>query len=594
MYIALLIILLAIAGALVLFGYRNKHNITIYTGLLVGITSLAFFGFMDFWGEVLWFEATGYAQRFWVEFGAKAGFSLIAGLLGWLLVFVLTINISGMGKNARRLLPAVGALLVGLWGYSKWEIFLKFWYQSNTGITDPILGKDVSFYLFSLPLYDIIYQLLFIISVISGFLLANATLIRLRKGGIELANPFEADHSGSNNLQLLFINAALLIFVLAWGKFLNRYHLMYSNWGTVNGPGWADVHIRLPAYGIVAALTALTGIAILIAPLRERIEKWSARRSNRNTPRGVATLTVSGIFIAATWFLALAIIPGIFQWLRVQPNEITFEKPFIAHNIEFTRKAFKLDNVEERQFPASGNFSQEMVREKPGIFENIRLWDWRALDAVYKQFQEIRLYYEFVDVDIDRYTIGDAYRQVMISAREMELANIPRQSQTFVNTRFKYTHGYGITMTNVSDFTEEGLPNLLIKDIPPQTIHADLAVKRPQIYYGELTKSHVIVNTDESEFDYPSGEKNVYTQYSGKGGVLLSNFWRKFLFGWKFDGTLFFLSEYPTHNSRIMFHRQIQQRVRKLAPFLQFDDDPYIVLAGGRLYWMIDAYTTSS
>ena len=234
-----------------------------------------------------------------------------------------------------------------------------------------------------------------------------------------------------------------------------------------------------------------------------------------------------------------------------------------------------------------------MVQDNQNLFSNIRLWDWRALDAVYKQFQEIRLYYEFKDVDINRYTFGGNYREVMVSAREMELSNLPLQSQTFVNRRFKYTHGYGITLTTVNEFTPEGLPHLLIKDIPPKSQYPSLEVKQPQIYYGELTSSYAIVNTKEQEFDYPSGEENVYIRYPGNGGVVLTNIWRKFLFGWKFGGTKFFLSSYPTPQSRIMFHRQIQKRVKAIAPFLYFDKDPYIVLADGKLYWIIDGYTTS-
>jgi uncharacterized membrane protein (UPF0182 family) len=224
----------------------------------------------------------------------------------------------------------------------------------------------------------------------------------------------------------------------------------------------------------------------------------------------------------------------------------------------------------------------------------VRLWDWRALEAVYKQFQEIRLYYEFADVDVDRYQTARGYRQVMVSAREMKLANLPADSQTFVNLRFKYTHGYGITMAPVSDFTADGLPNLLIKDIPPRTDDEKLRVAQPQIYYGELTDSHVFVNTSEPEFDYPKGDENAYVNYSGSGGVRITNLWRKFLFGWKFDGTRFLLSTYPTSDSRVLFHREIRERVKTLAPFLKFDADPYVVLVDGNLYWIIDAYTTST
>jgi hypothetical protein len=304
-------------------------------------------------------------------------------------------------------------------------------------------------------------------------------------------------------------------------------------------------------------------------------------------------LASAGSLIVIIWILGLSIIPGLFQWLRVGPNEITFERPYIENNIKLTRYAFNLNNITEKEFPVSENFTRETVNNNRATFDNIRLWDWRALDAVYKQFQEIRLYYEFVDVDIDRYKYAGMYNQVMVSAREMQASNLPQQSQTFVNTRFKYTHGYGITLTTVSDFTSQGLPNLLIKNIPPQSTYDELKVEQPQIYYGELTNSHVIVNSEEEEFDYPSGEENVYIKYPGTGGVEISNTWRKFLFGWMFDGTQLFFSGYPTSQSRIMYHRQIQDRVKTLAPFLTFDADPYIVLADGKLYWIIDAYTTS-
>jgi uncharacterized membrane protein (UPF0182 family) len=286
--------------------------------------------------------------------------------------------------------------------------------------------------------------------------------------------------------------------------------------------------------------------------------------------------------------------PQLVQWLVVKPNEITFEIPYIAHNIDFTRKAFGLDRIEERQFEANARLTRAAAADNEHLLSEVRLWDWRALDAVYKQFQEIRLYYEFVDVDIDRYQIGDRYRQVMVSARELSQRALPVQSRTFVNQRFKYTHGYGYTLAPVSDFTPEGLPNLLVKDIPPVAAAEELAVRRPEIYYGELTTEPVVVNTTEPEFDYPSGETNVYTHYEGSGGVLMSSFWRKFLFGWKFDGTVFLLSSYPTRESRVLYYRRIQDRVTRVAPFLVFDQDPYIAAVDGRLVWIVDAYTSSS
>ena len=264
------------------------------------------------------------------------------------------------------------------------------------------------------------------------------------------------------------------------------------------------------------------------------------------------------------------------------------------HNIAFTREAYGLNKIRSEEYPVSGKFTEETVEQNQGVFSNIRLWDYRALDAVFKQFQEIRLYYEFTDVDIDRYHIKGSYNEVMISAREMEMRNLPPESQTFVNKRFKYTHGYGITLNRVSEFTPEGLPNLLVKDIPPVSKYDELKVTRPELYYGEMANDFVVVNSKEKEFDYPSGEHNIYAQYQGKGGVPLSSLWRKFVFGSQYGGTRFLLTGYPTHESRIMFHRQIKNRIRTIAPFLNFDEDPYIVLDNGKLYWIIDAYTTSN
>jgi hypothetical protein len=361
----------------------------------------------------------------------------------------------------------------------------------------------------------------------------------------------------------------------------------------VTGAGWTDVHVRLPAYLVLAGALILLGVL----PLVPGVPRWVAARAGslrETVPAPLLALGGAWSVIGGLWLAGLGLLPALVQWLVVEPNEITFEKPYIARNIEFTRRGFRLDEVEERRFPAAEEFTRQMAANNRHLLSEVRLWDWRALDAVYKQFQEIRLYYEFVDVDMDRYRLGDRYRQVMASARELAQTNLPRQSQTFVNKRFKYTHGYGLTLATVSDFTQEGLPNLLVRDIPPRASHPELEVTHPQIYYGELTRGPVVVNTDEPEFDYPSGEKNAYIRYPGSGGVRMDDLWRKFIYGWKFDGTRFFLSTYPRRGSRVMFHRQVRQRVQTIAPFLELDEDPYIVLVHGRLYWIIDAYTRSS
>lgn len=340
----------------------------------------------------------------------------------------------------------------------------------------------------------------------------------------------------------------------------------------------------------MSILTVLLALIIFFPFSRRWLKKSMGRKSGY--PQARASLIGIGSLFAI-WILSLGLVPFLLQWLRVEPNEITFEKEYIRNNIEFTRAGFHLYKIEEFEYPATDTFNRQMVNDNRNMFSNIRLWDYRALDAVFKQFQEIRLYYEFHDVDIDWYMIDDTYREVMVSAREMQIENLPQQSQTFVNKRFKYTHGHGLVFTKVNEFTPEGLPNLLIRDIPPVSSVKGLEVDQPRIYYGELTDSHVVVNSEEEEFDYPSGETNIYNQYAGSGGVVLSNLWRKFLFGWKFDGTRFFLSSYPTKESKIQFHREIRDRAKTIAPFLMFDDDPYLVLINGRLYWILDTYTTS-
>jgi uncharacterized membrane protein (UPF0182 family) len=483
----------------------------------------------------------------------------------------------------------LGGVISGFWWFGRWEILLRFKNAVEAGITEPILGKDAGFYMFIFPLLDAIYWILLILCILVLCILIVAHT-RVSSSGNSLSFiPFHTDQV-LKSFDSLFLGSSVLILVLSYGRYLKRFELMYSQLGIVAGPGWTDVHIRLPLLFFIALLTAFLGILILIPSFRRKLKHLLSGKRERTQ---AYALIVSVGILFATWLLLLGLVPAIFQWLKVEPNEITVEKPYISNNIEFTWHGFHLNKMKESEYPASEEFTRQTLETNHELFSNIRLWDYRALDAVFKQFQEIRLYYEFYDVDIDRYTIDSTYREVMISAREMQTKNLPVQSQTFVNKRFKYTHGYGIVLNKVNEFTQEGLPNLLIKDIPPVSQYKSLEIKQPQIYFGELSSDHVVANSSEQEFDYPSGENNIYNKYQGRGGVQLSNLWRKFLYGWKFDGTRFFFSSYPTRESRMIFHRQIRERIETLAPFLLFDDDPYIVLDHGRLYWIIDAYTTS-
>jgi uncharacterized protein len=594
MYTALLIGLLFFAGYLFFSGLRKHKRIITYLGAALALSTFLFFQLMDFWGDVLWYDNLGYSNRFWVIINSASGLAVLFALFGLLVVTVLTFRIPKEHKVIKPLARFLGIIIGGYWGGSNWDVILQFWNGISTGAVDPILGKDTGFYLFSLPFYDELLFLITALAVISLVASFLSTFIRLNEGNIQIYFPNPGEVNERKFYFPIYLNSTIVIFILACGKFLERYHIMYSTSGVAAGPSWTDVNVLLPALYVVIFLTALIGAVLVIPLLRSKVQNFFNRKFNIPLNRShIFVLIGSAISIVIIWFIALTAIPEGFQWLVVRPNEITFERPYILNNIKYTREGFGLDKVEEKEYPISGSLTQETVNNNSNIFSNIRLWDWKALDAVYRQFQSIRLYYEFSDVDVDRYKIDGKYKQVMVSGREIKIDNLPPQSRTFVNQRFQYTHGYGLAMSAVNEFTSQGLPHFLIKDIPPVCEYPSLSVTQPQIYFGESTNTPVVVNSKAKEFDYPSGEENVYTNYSGTGGVQLSNFWIKFLYGWKFDGTNFLFSDYPTSQSRLMFHRQISERVKLLAPFLQFDKDPYLVLADGKLYWMIDAYTTS-
>ncbi len=613
MYVLLLVALVGLGAWIVRGGVRRRHPPQVRLGVAWITACLLFFVLLSFWGEMLWFDAVGYGSRFWTLIWARVGALAFGAGSAFLGVRFLTASLPArpISRAWRGLIGAFGG---GIWGFESWDEVLLFFNRVPTDMAEPILGRDIGFYMFQLPLYDHLFWLLLWITGLSLVAAVATSFSQRADGAIQLrrSRDFEA-----GRIHPVLLASGALVTAVALGTALDAFHLLYSPWGVVSGAGWTDVHVRLPALGLVALLSLALAVGPMLPAVCARWQSWLLGRAAIQSPIRLVTasrarwrmwLRSSGaqeapelVGVAAVWaaiaaisFVALVLAPMLVQWLIVEPNEITFERRYIEHNIRFTRHAFGLEDVEEQQFPATEQFTSAMMRDNQSVLSEVRLWDWRALDAVYKQFQEIRLYYEFFNVDMDRYMIGDRYRQVMVSAREMAQRNLPAPSQTFVNQRFKYTHGYGLTLSTVSDFTPEGLPNLLVKDIPPQSEAAELRVDRPQIYYGELSHEPVVVNTREEEFDHPSGDENVYIRYPGSGGVRLANWWRRFVFGWKFDGTQLLVSSYPTADSRIMFHRQLRERLQTLAPFLEWDLDPYIVLVDGRLFWIIDGYTTST
>jgi uncharacterized membrane protein (UPF0182 family) len=622
MYVTLLVLLLGTAAWLVYSGLVQGQRLRAGAGLALGIATGLFFGTLSFWGEMLWFQALGYGDRFWIAVVAEGGFLLVGALVAAALVYAL---LAGVRKTVRGGAALAAAVLGGFWGYESWETLLMFVHREGVGLEEPVFGLDAGFYLFTLPMLDVLQTLLLSIAFVAfgasvfwaltrtmpdladlqgmaerlggGRRIVrrddgNVVILGAPEGNFPLRRPANQDDDG-RTLPVVARTLAFLALIVAASRLVAAFHLLFSRWGTVSGPGWTDVYVRLPAFLLTAAALAVAAAVLLVPRFRQRFGLAAERRGVPGPLADLFGLAVPFVGVALLWMLAQGVVPALVQSFVVEPNEISYESRFIAENIRFTRHGFGLQAVEEREFGALGDFSAETAIRNDDLLDETRLWDWRALEAVYEQFQEIRLYYEFLDVDIDRYRIGERTRQVMISARELELDNLPQQSQTFVNRRFKYTHGYGLTLAPVSEFTPQGLPNLLIKDLPPVAVQPELQVERPEIYYGEASESPVYANSSELEFDYPRGDDNALVHYSGRGGVELKNFWRRFVFGWMFDGTRFFLSDYPQDQTRVMFHRSIRERVQRLAPFLTLDTDPYIVLAEGKLYWIVDGYTTS-
>ncbi|MBF8261279.1 MAG: conserved membrane protein of unknown function, partial [candidate division NC10 bacterium] len=472
----------------------------------------------------------------------------------------------------RLLLP--GALGLGVLSAfqaaGEWESYLRFANTLPFGVQDPIFQKDVSFYVFRLPFLSFLYNWL-MASLGLTFLLTTLTYLLYRGIQITARGPIIARLARTH----LLVLGALLLLTKAFGFKLDTYQLLFSPRGLVFGAGYADIHANLPALKFLMIL-AIFAAVLCLAQITQR--GWRL------------VLGGLGLLVAAS-VIGLALYPGFIQRFRVLPNEIVAESPYITHSIRFTRQAYGLDRIDESEFPAEEKLTREDLRRNDLTIKNIRLWDHRPLLTTYGQLQEIRTYYKFVDVDNDRYLIDGEYRQVMLSAREMSYQHLP--SRSWINEHLIFTHGYGAVLGPVNRITPEGLPEFLIKDIPPVST-GFIKVTRPEIYYGEVANDYVIVKTQAQELDYPSGDKNVYSTYAGKGGVPLNSYARKLLFAARFGTLKILLSSDLTAESRIMYHRQISERVRKAVPFLRFDRDPYLVISrDGRLSWIIDAYTLS-
>jgi uncharacterized membrane protein (UPF0182 family) len=476
------------------------------------------------------------------------------------------------------------ALMIYSAASAKWSMILLYFHPTSFGTSDPIFGRDVAFYVFSLPFYLFLKNWLMGFVVVSGVVASlvygmgkliniETKTIRTQDQLMQLPSKLRINSPARKHLSVL---GMIIVALLIWGYWLKAYLLMYATGGPAFGASYTDIHVQLTAYRIMMVVLGAFAVFLAVNMFRQR------RR----------VLLVGLVVTLGIMVVAGSIIPSLVQKIVVKPNELNVERPYIAYNIENTRRAYNLDRIQEKDFIIDENLTTADIRKNRSTIENIRIWDERPLKETYNQLQSIRLYYDFSGVDVDRYYIDGQYRQVILSAREISVDQLSPQARTWVNRHLVYTHGYGLALNPVNQVTQEGLPNLLIKDLPPVT--RGIEVKRPEIYYGEQTKNYAIVRTKEKEFDYPKGDSNVYATYEGDGGVLIDSFLRRLLFAINFWNTDIFFTGYLTPQSRIMFDRSIATRVKKIAPFLQFDGDPYLVIADGQLFWMVDAYTTTS
>jgi uncharacterized membrane protein (UPF0182 family) len=540
----------------------------------------------------LWFQEVGFAQVFTTSLTYKVILAVIFGALFGLLLYV---NVKWAAETPRgprftaqdnvielpspdlvdpllRRLLLPGALLVAIFAGpqagSHWETALLFFNAGSFGLADPVFDRDIGFYVFRLPALRAVVTWLSFALMLALFATAITYLLYQ---GLQYTQRglFLTQRARTHLLTLI----AIFLAVKAGSYALDTFNVLYSTRGVSFGASYTDVYAVLPSLRILA-LVALAAAALTVYQIQ--------RPGFRYLLLGVGILAVVHI-------LGLQLYPNLLQRFRVVPNEIVAERPFIERSIEFTRRAYGLDRVESQDFPAEEQLTAADLKRNDATIKNVRLWDHRPLLATYAQLQEIRYYYKFVDVDNDRYQIDGSVRQVMLSPRELSHQHLP--SRIWINEHLTYTHGYGVVFGPVNQVTPEGLPEFFIKDIPPVS-PVNIKVSRPEIYFGELSNDYVIVRTRVQELDYPSGDQNIYSTYQGDGGVPISSLWRKLIFSARYATLRILLSNDVTRESRILYHRQIQERVSKIAPFITYDRDPYLVISqDGRLFWIIDAYT---
>ena len=562
--------------------------------VLLVLAGLVFFllpATVDVLTDWLWFGEVGYRQVYSTEWAARSaiGAAVFVVALAWLgahlraalasmspapLTFTTREGATVALPTRDQLRPIItlvatgAAVLMASYASSQWLTVLTWWHHVPFGVADPLLNYDVSFYVFTMPVIEMTRAVLLGLVLLAT---AGAAALYLASGQLALT-PFGLRVAAGAERHLSWLAAALFV-ILAFGAWLSRLQELLDPSGIIQGASYADVHARMPA-ALVLAAAALAGAALAA---------FAAVSGQRRALVAAAMLYVVALFGGQAYATLL-------QRFAVTPNEQVRETPYIEFNIAATRKAFALDQVEEREVSGDAALTRTDIEANRATLDNVRLWDHQPLLETFGQIQEIRTYYDFVSVDNDRYMIDGQSRQVMLSARELNPAALP--NRTWVNERLVFTHGHGLTLGPVNQVTSEGLPVLFVRDLPPVST-INLPITEPSIYFGELANDYIIGRTRAQEFHYPKGEDNVYSQYAGVGGVPLNSLWTKLLFAARFRSYQILLSDDITTESRLMFDRQIRQRVSKIAPFLVYDDDPYPVVSEGRIFWIQDAYTVT-
>jgi uncharacterized membrane protein (UPF0182 family) len=557
---------------------------------------------LSYYVDVLWFGSLGYGDVFWKTLSLQSGIFAAVTAATFLILYGSflalkrahlpdlpngqTIFIGGQPVRLpvepvlRLIMLGVSVVIAAATGagvMGDWPTLALFWYAPpvTAGVVDPIFGKPLSFFLFTLPAWQVVVGWLLTLAMITCGL---AVFFILITGGTRVFGGRRSNYVTSpwRGLSIAF---AFLLLTLSVRVYLGRFERLFDDHTIFGGVTYTDAHVVLTGMLVVCAALVLGAVIAAVNAVRVSRGRW----------------LIAAILPAAVCYVAVQVVAWYVSSFIVKPNELVREQPYIAHNIDLTRQAYGLNRVSQREFPAETTVEAAEPQNNQATLQNIRLWDWHALQDTLRQIQEIRTYYDFPDIDIDRYEIDGTTREVMLATRELNVDKLPESSRNWINEKLIYTHGYGITMNPVNGFTPEGLPTLILSNMPIQSTVRGLDVTRPEVYFGELTNTDVYVKTRQQEFNYPQGQANSLTSYDGNGGIVLGGFLRRIIIALdRGDLAKLPFSDDVNENSRLLMRRNVRDRASTLAPFLTYDPDPYIVLGeDGRLSWIMDAFTVS-